>query len=1246
MSRRSEHEGNQIGRCSGWAVLLVCTVATGLSVAGVGQARPAAAAPPATFGTTIAAGYDRSLVLRSDGTVWAFGYNRYGELGTTTNNGTSNPNPTPTQVPGLTNVTAIAAGNYHSLVLRSDGTVWAFGNNPFGELGTTTNNGTSNPNPTPVPGLTNVTAIAAGYYHSLVLRSDGTVWAFGNNEVGQLGTTTNNGTSNPNPTPTQVPGLTNVTAIAASYYNSLVLRSDGTVWAFGNNEVGQLGTTTNNGTRNPNPTPTQVPGLTNVTAIAAGYDHSLVLRSDGTVWAFGYNRYGELGTTTNNGTSNPNPTPTQVPGLTNVTAIAAGYYHSLVLRSDGTVSAFGYNYYGELGTTTNNDNTNPNPTPVPGLTNVTAIAAGSYHTLALRFDGTVAAFGYNYFGQLGTTTNNGTISPNPAPTQVPGLSGVAQPGGTITGGVLCPVGTLAAGQPKRAGDTNCDGLIRVAVLGDSYTAGEGGYDAAHPYRPFSNMPFDRCHRDVNSWALREAASLGIDTSTKVVDYWSPSGIPTGDSVLFAACSGAVASNVATAGQNGESSQIAQLAQFDPATVDVVLMTLGGNDAAFEPLIRQCLKNDCGASNIEFTKKALDVVRSPRDKVASALTTVRTTASHAEVYVLGYPDPVNPPGVICGGVQPSVAVGTYGRIDANEQQFVHQTFIPALNTMVHDAADAAGVTYLDGTQAFAGAGICDASPDVHGAILGETIPSQDPNTGLPNGSVELFLEGPSSFHPNVTGYQAMAVTFNNQMALHSWVLGNHPNPAPVAPLVVIPQLNGPIVTSAGGTITITLQGGPPNSAMLLVANSVPTIVGRGTTDNQGNASITMSLPDAAPPGIHHVYLVDQATGQPITSTYIDIPDSPTCTDYAHDTDGDGLADICDPNPTDGPLADYDHDGVANGVDNCQTVANANQADTNSNGVGDACDPTLGVNPTATFPDATRGDPLLRVVTSPAVPSQITVDGTPTDTWGLTWMKTTAGSHTVCFSDVVGYVTPACQTVTATLGATTTVTGSFVRRGTLRVSTSPAVASTISVDGTPRNDWGMWTDLDVGSHQVCFGAVVGFTPPGCLTVNVTAGTTSTLTAFFHADAAAVGPTGYGTLQITTSPAVPAQIIVDGVIRDSWGAWFKITPGAHTVCFTGLQGFTTPACQTVNVTAAATTAVVGTYTARGFLRVITNPAVAATILVNGTPHNDWGMWTDLPTGPYTICFGVVPTKTTPACQQTTLTASATTTITGAYT
>jgi hypothetical protein len=224
---------------------------------------------------------------------------------------------------GLSGVTAVAAGDYHSLALKSDGTVVAWGE------------GCAQTN-----GLSGVVAIAAGLCHSLALKSDGTIAASGDNSYGQ----------------TNVPaGLSGVIAIAAGGSTSLALKSDGTVVAWGNNSYGQ----------------TNVPaGLSGVIAIASGPYHSLALKSDGTVVAWGNDVLGE----------------TNVPaGLSGVIAIAAGGYHSLALKSDGTVVAWGTNFLGE--------------TNVPaGLSGVIAIAAGFHHSVVLKSDGTLVAWGYDSYG--------------------------------------------------------------------------------------------------------------------------------------------------------------------------------------------------------------------------------------------------------------------------------------------------------------------------------------------------------------------------------------------------------------------------------------------------------------------------------------------------------------------------------------------------------------------------------------------------------------------------------------------------------------------------------------------------------------------------------------------------------------------------------------------------------------------------------------------------------------------------------
>jgi hypothetical protein len=198
----------------------------------------------------------------------------------------------------------------------------------------------------------------------------------------------------------------------------------------------------------------------------------------------------------------------------------------------------------------------------------------------------------------------------------------------------------------------------------------------------------------------------------------------------------------------------------------------------------------------------------------------------------------------------------------------------------------------------------------------------------------------------------------------------------------------------------------------------------------------------------------------------------------------------------------------------------------------------------------------------------------------------------------------------------------------------------------NDWGVWTDLEAGSYEVCFGDVADYTAPECETVPVTGGATTPVEGAFVSSPGSAGPTGHGYLRVTTDPAVPAQILVDGVARDTWGLnWLKLAPGVHEVSFTDIQEFTTPGVETVTVTAGATTVVAGAYVARGGLQVATNPAVPATIYVDGIPRNDWGMWTDLPVGSYDVCFGDVAGYAAPACEIAAVTVASTTSITGTY-
>ena len=378
----------------------------------------------------IAAGGSHSLVLKDDMTVWAWGDNYSGQLG----DGTTVDSSLPVKVSILTGVISIAAGYFHSLALKADGSVWAWGENYRGQLGdgTTTNSSI----PVQVYGLSDIIGVAAGEYHSLALKADGSVWAWGENYRGQLG----DGTTTNSSTPVQVANLSGVASLSAGYYHSLALKADGSVWAWGYNSYGQLG----DGTKINSNTPVQVSGLSDVIGVAAGYYHSLAIKSDGSVWAWGSNYQGQIGEETTTTFS----TPVQVSSLSGMVSIAAGYYHSLALKSDGSVWTWGYNSYGQLGDGTEINSSTP--VQVANLSGVASLSAGYYHSLALKADGSVWAWGYNSYGQLGDGSVANSLVPSPVsdsagtkPLDIIGLAVVLPQFATEGDGILIGQGTVS-----------------------------------------------------------------------------------------------------------------------------------------------------------------------------------------------------------------------------------------------------------------------------------------------------------------------------------------------------------------------------------------------------------------------------------------------------------------------------------------------------------------------------------------------------------------------------------------------------------------------------------------------------------------------------------------------------------------------------------------------------------------------------------------------------------------------------------
>ena len=360
------------------------------------------------FSQRISGGTGHGIALCEDGTLNAWGLNDQNELGlgVLTSNA-CNCELSPLAVGGISQVKSVSAGGSHTLVLLADSTVKAFGRNFDGELGDgipTTSGCYCSLNIATVLGLDSIVAVSAGYIHSLALKSDGTVWGWGSNAFGQLGLGYTGLTGcYCELAPMQVAGLPRIVALTSGNFHTLALAEDSTVWAWGNNTYGQIGngTTSSSGVN----TPFQLP-LTGIVDIAAGQNHSYALKSDGTVWVWGWNYFGQLG----DGTTLDNPNPQQVIGIDSIIGIANAFNHTICLKSDSTVWSWGGNYSGQLG----NGNTANAFTPqmALGLTNVVELGGtmGNF-SLAMKDDGSVWAWGDNFWGSVGNGSPSNQLSP-------------------------------------------------------------------------------------------------------------------------------------------------------------------------------------------------------------------------------------------------------------------------------------------------------------------------------------------------------------------------------------------------------------------------------------------------------------------------------------------------------------------------------------------------------------------------------------------------------------------------------------------------------------------------------------------------------------------------------------------------------------------------------------------------------------------------------------------------------------------
>ena len=336
--------------------------------------------------------------LFTTGGLWTWGGSLNGQLGDNTITHKSSPIQT---VAGGTNWKLVAAGQYNTAGIKSDGTLWIWGHNTHGQLGDNSVVWKSSPVQT-VSGGTNWKQVACAGYHTLAIKTDGTLWLWGRNQYGQMGNNTITHRSSPVQT---IAGGTNWKQVTGgAYHYCAAIKTDGTLWTWGFNSDGQLGDNTT--TVKSSPVQTVAAG-TNWKQVSSGRFHITAIKTDGTLWTWGYNNQGQLGENTVASKSSPVQT---VAGGTDWKLVGSGNYHIAAIKTDGTLWNWGNNQAGQLGDNTRVPKSSPVQT-IAGGTNWKQVTGGNNLNMAIKTDGTLWLWGRNFYGGLGTNDITHRSSP-------------------------------------------------------------------------------------------------------------------------------------------------------------------------------------------------------------------------------------------------------------------------------------------------------------------------------------------------------------------------------------------------------------------------------------------------------------------------------------------------------------------------------------------------------------------------------------------------------------------------------------------------------------------------------------------------------------------------------------------------------------------------------------------------------------------------------------------------------------------
>lgn len=354
----------------------------------------------------LARGASSSYFIKADGSLWGWGFNGGGQLA---QGNYDNVYATPTPIGVGNSWQQITGGGAHTLALQADGSLWAWGYNFNGELGQGT---TTLPAKLPLSVGTdkNWKAVAAGNAFGIGLKNNGSLWSWGNNAHGELGLGTD---ITPYKTPTQIGSDLNWKSISISPdgYHTLAIKNDGSLWAWGYNYHAELGL----GHNNNQTSPMQIGSDHDWRTVAAGQSHSLALKSDGSLWGWGDNTYGQLGLGFRGQGDTPSGfiRPTHVGSGTDWKAISTSGMNSFALKNDGTLWSWGLNFHGELGLG-DTDFSHFGPTQIGSSNNWNTVVSSSQHTMATKNDGSLWVWGENSYGRLGLGTFDGNYVTTPA----------------------------------------------------------------------------------------------------------------------------------------------------------------------------------------------------------------------------------------------------------------------------------------------------------------------------------------------------------------------------------------------------------------------------------------------------------------------------------------------------------------------------------------------------------------------------------------------------------------------------------------------------------------------------------------------------------------------------------------------------------------------------------------------------------------------------------------------------------------